>query len=135
MEEKKERDFAKEVTLTVTSVEAKMDQRDTEVINQMVFVTNVGNITYRPKVNHEEYREGIKMLSQKPAIMLELPGIVKEISKKVQADGKCLVTASYSIWNTQKDGVDVTYRFIQGASTMLKWAILEEPKAEVETVM
>jgi len=132
--ERKERDYAKEVTITVTGVEAKMDHVEAEVVKQMVFITNVGNITYKPKVAHEEFREGIKLLSQKSAIWLELPGIIKEISKRVLADGKCLVKASYAIWNTEKDGVPVTYRFIQGANSMLSWAVLEEPKPQVEEV-
>lgn len=134
MEENKDREFASDVKVVVTEVQADMDRNNVDMVKKLTFFTNVGNITFKPTTKREEYRDGIKMMVTSSAYWADLPVMVKEISKKISTDGKCEVKATYSVWHTEVDDNPMTYRFVQGNNMMAKWHILAEEKPLEEEV-
>ena len=128
----KEREFAKDVELSITGVEVLTNQKVPEEVAKLVFETADGElISYKPKRNVETFRDGLKIITVEPSLIADLPTVVKEIGKEVMARGVAKVKASYGVWNTEADGKPVTYRFVQGSKMMDGWKLL---KAEEEVV-
>jgi len=121
----KERDYAKDVELTVLAVEVVTSLKDSEKIEKIIFKTNKGNITHKPKVDTSEFREGIKVLKKTSPYFAEMPEIVKELGRQLQINPSVKVKGSYAIWNTEADGEKVTYRYVQYATELNSWVIIK----------
>ena len=126
MTEQSEHEFMKEVELFVTGVIVEMDQRIPEMVKKLTLNTTAGNISHKPKSVKEEYRNGFLVKSQAPSYFADLPENLKQIAQEVSERGKCKVVGSYSVWNTEKDGQAITYRFIQGNTMMATWKLQKE---------
>lgn len=124
--ERKENDYAEGIEVGVSSVEVETSSLNKEEVTRITFVTDKGKITYKPKVAREEYREGMKIKSVVSCFISDLPDKIKEIAKEANEKGKAKVIVAYSIWNTIKDGEEVTYRYIKGAAMLEKWKLLKE---------
>jgi len=128
--ETKERDYADSIKIEVTGVEVQTNMNNVEEVKKVVFETNKGSISYKPKIAKQEYRDGLKIGSIVPALVDDIPDIIRSIAKEASNKGKCIVTASYHIWNTEKDGEPVTYRYVQGSTMLDKWKIEEQTNTE-----
>lgn len=124
MTEQKEHEHISGAEVTITGVDVKLDKYNVGVF-QVRFETDKSDITYKPKTIKTEYVEGLKVNKVVPCKIEELPQVIKDIGKKCQTNGKCRVNVHYNVWNTTKDGCDVTYRFVQGQNMMNKWVITE----------
>lgn len=133
-EEKKEHEAAKDVEIIVTSVETELLTGSNQAIKRMKFVSDVGDITWKPKITKSEYQGGIKVLQTLPMEIDLIPKKVHEIGTSCQEKGRCKVKATYQIWNTTQDGKPVTYRFIGSLKMFEKWEVLDDPATPVETV-
>lgn len=131
--QEQEKEYIEGAEIKITQVECNTDNG--EEIKKIIFTTNKGNITYKPKMLKEEFREGIKMNMVKPCSFESLPNIIKQIAKTCQQKGTCLVNVAYNVWNTEKDGMPVTYRFISGVKTLSKWVIVGDEIVVEEKVL
>jgi len=127
----KEQDYADNVEITITSVEVRTNPNKPEEVSKIAFETSKGKITYKPKTQKEEYRDGLKILTTKAAKIEELPEVIKRIGGEIASKGNCIVTASYNLWNTDADGEPVTYRFVRGDKMMCSWVIVGNKEEKV----
>ena len=128
--EKKERDFVENVNVDVMSVEVQTSMMDSTEVKKVVFETSKGRISYKPKIAKQEYRDGLKIGTIVSPKVDELPQLIRDIGKHVQNKGKCTVNVAYNVWNTEKDGEPVTYRYVQGSTMLDKWVIVKETISE-----
>lgn len=131
-QERKERDYAEGVEVKVNSVEVKTMFANQEQVAKITFVTDKGNITYKPKVEKVEHRNGLTIKRTEECSIDDIPKKVIEVSQEISDKGYAIVLVAYSVWNTDKDGQPVTYRFVQGGATLEKWKILKETVATEE---
>jgi len=127
-EEHKERDFVEEAKVRIVGVQVITNPYDPEEVKRIVFETDKGQITHKPKMAVEEFRNGIQFCSIKNTTVDKLPRIVNLIGRQIQLNNFVNAIVCYSIWNTEKDGAPVTYRFVQYGSQLEKWRLqTEEP--------
>jgi hypothetical protein len=127
MEEKKEKDYVEGVDIRISDIEVKTNRTEPEKVEKVIFSTNKGNISYKPKAIVTEHRKGLSIKRQDQVLIDDLdPKIIEIAEKIVSSAGGVLVKASYHIWNTEKDGEEVTYRFITSKVTLDKWEIINE---------
>lgn len=126
--EKKEKDFASDIEIEITKVNVKA-KHETGEVSKVEFETNKGKITWKPKAEKTEMVRGIAKQTIAPCLFDDLPEKVFEIAREANDKGLVRVKASYSIWNTEKDGEPVTYRFVMG-SVFDKWQIIKKEATE-----
>lgn len=134
----KEKDYVEGAEIQVSGVSVNTNPRDPEEIFRVVIEFNEGKqVTWKPKIKKEEFKDGIKIVNTVPMKLSELPSKLKQIGKIVNMKGFCKVKASYNVWNTEKDGNPITYRFVQGLNPFDKWEVLsqETPKNPEESVV
>ena len=129
----KEKDFASEVEINIIGIDVKTSFKDSSVVEKIILNTSKGNITYKPKIDTEEFREGMKFLQSVSCTVADIPQKIKDMAKECQDKGICKVKASYSIWRTEKDNEPVEYRFILNQTILDKWTIIRE-ETSVESV-
>lgn len=122
----KEHEFVSEAEITITGIEAQKNTSNSAEVKKVIFSTDKGKITFKPKETTEEFVDGIKVTGVVPAKLVSIPDKIKEIASEVQKKGKAIVKASYRIWNTETDGKPVTYKFIQGSKMLDEWKIVSE---------
>lgn len=121
--EQKEKDYAKGMDLIVSSIQVLTDPKNAAIVSKVVIKTDKGDITHKPKIEKKQFQNGIEVISRTEPCIDDLPQIIKDIAKVVSETGKCEVVGAYSIWNTEKDGEPVTYRFVQGEKMLNEWVI------------
>ncbi len=129
VEERKGYQEAEELTLT--AIELKVNQKNDELIDKITFRSKEKDITWKPKITKQTFRDGFKVSETIQMEYTFLPEKLKEMAKIVQEQGSVKVKASYSWWETEADGSKVIYRFINATSVFDKWVIV---KAEPEKV-
>jgi hypothetical protein len=131
----KEREYVDGVEVGIQSVDIDTAYKDPNQVAKVTFKTDKGDITYKPKINRTEFREGLKINKKEPCLIDDLPDKVKQIAKKTQEVGIVTVLVSYQVWNTTVDGEKKTYRYIQSSKTLDKWQIIEEKPPKTERVV
>lgn len=130
--EKKEREYADNLPIEVISVKVNANNpKNEEEVQKVIFETTKGSISFKPKVDTVSMRNGLEVHKQELCMINDLPAIITDIAKIVTTKGKCKLHATYQIWNTQTDGEEVTYRYVQNKLMMLKWTIDEEQEEKV----
>ena len=131
-EEPKEHDYMEGVEVDITEIEVRTARENPEEVSQVRFHTNKGDITYKPKIEKTEHRKGLAIKRKVSCFIDDLPEKITKMADLIAKNNKITVNVAYSTWNTEKDGESVTYRFIQGASTLEKWIVVNagEPKTE-----
>ncbi len=130
VEEKKEKDFVKAAELQVNEVELKVNRNNEDMVDKVIFhALGKGDvkldITWKPKIVKETFEGGFKVSKTVPMERGLLPEKLMEIAALCSEKGHCNVKANYHVWNTEKDGQPVTYRFITWESTFNEWEIQE----------
>lgn len=134
-EEVKDHDYMEGVEVEITEIEVRPDKLNPEEVQQVRIHTNKGDITYRPKVEKTEHRKGLVIKRKVACLIDDLPEKLTKMAELIAQHGKITVNVAYSIWNTDKDGEAVTYRFIQGAKTLDQWVILDTGTPKVDRVV
>ena len=131
MEAEKDKGFVKAVEVDITKVLVE-EGREAGEAKKITFETSKGNITWKPKDDKTEYRDGLAIQRKVPSLIEDLPQKVKDIGKEIIDKGKCVVLVNYNWWETNQDGEAVTYRFITSKKTLDDWKIIkEEVKEEI----
>ena len=138
VEEQKEKDFVKAAELQVNEIELKVNRNNEDMIDKVIFhTTGVGavklDITWKPKIVKDSFEGGFKVSKTVAMERGALPKKLMEIAMICSEKGHCKVKANYHVWNTEKDGQPVTYRYITYEKTFNDWEIVETPVAS-ETV-
>ena len=122
MEEKKEPKKVTKQQLVVQMVELKEDNDGN--IQKVIFVTDKGNITYKPKIGDEGFEDHYKIhRPMKPCRRSDLTPFMNELAKMAHIEGKASVLGSYMVWETKDaDNNDVIYRFVQGNKMFEEWS-------------
>jgi len=131
--ENKEHEFAKQVEIIVRKISVKLD-RGGEFVEKIIFESDKGNITFKPKIERIEWRKGIEVISSSQAKFDELPDKLSQFSTIANEKGFVKLIASYTVWNTEKDGSPVTYRYIPGMKSFDEWKIVPVTPVVTESV-
>jgi len=134
-QELKERDYMEGVEVQINEIEVQTSKLDREQVEKIRFHTNKGDITYKPKVERTENRNGLLIKRREACLIDDLPEKITNMANMIAKSGTITVVVAYSIWNTEKDGEAVTYRFIQGAATLAKWHVVDSGTPKVERVV
>lgn len=128
-------EFAKEIDVVCTGVEVEINTQNIQEVRRVRFVTDKGNVTWKPKMSQENFKDGIKFLSRIPLLVDDLPGKIKDIAKIIQEKGKLAMTISYSIMSTTNaENEPVQYRFITSEKTFNDWVLKPEEIIKEEKV-
>lgn len=124
-EEKKNYVKDKEVEFIGVDVQKVRGKEDIERIRFKTNDPDIGDITYKPETDTEEFQEGIKVTGVRQLGINEIPKKVKEIAKKISENKSCKVKVSYQLFDTTtREGEPVTYNYIRWQSQLDKWEIL-----------
>jgi hypothetical protein len=134
MEDKKESEFIKGAEIIITGVEAIAHFKDEQKIEKVIFKTDKGDITHKPKVEDSNFVESIKVKTKTQPYIQELATVIKDIARICQLKGHCKVKGDYSILTVEKDGQKETYRFVQYPSQLDRWLIIPEPLITEEAI-
>jgi len=126
--------FAESVEVQVNAVSIKTSNSNSGEVSKIIFETNKGNITWKPKIEKIEHRNGLKIIKKVPCLIDDLPKKVTDIATIATNDGKCTVIVCYNWWKTENDGQPVTYRFLLSETTLDKWKVIVEKSAEEKVV-
>ena len=133
MEEDKKTEQVKDKTIIITSVELESNPNNPAEINRVRFKADIGDITWKPKMEDIKYIDGLKQIGKKPATIEGLPSIIKLMGKTIQTKGSIKFrNVSYMVMNTvDAENTPVKYRFINSEKILEKWEIvLPEPVIE-----
>ena len=122
MENEKTNEYVNEVKVVCTGVEIQMEQAS-ENIRRIAFVTEKGNITWKPKKDQETFQDGMKILETVQMKVSDLPDKLREIARITKEKGSCELKVDYTLMKTQQDGEPKEYRFITSEKTFDKWEI------------
>ncbi len=127
-----EKKYVENVEVVVTEVQVKTNQRNEQKVDKLTFVTDKGNITWKPKQEKSQFQGGLKVISTIPLEMDLLPKKLHKIGIACQEKGHCKMKVCYTLWETEVDGTKTIYRFITSEKQFQKWEIInEEPTQEV----
>ena len=123
-DEKKETEFVQGVEVVLTGIEVETENNDPTMVKRIKFDTNKGNITFKPKLHKEEFRNGLKITSVVPCTVETIPQKIIDMAKKIQELGSLRLNVEYTVMSTEKDGEEVKYRFITSMKTFEKWIVV-----------
>ena len=126
----KEKDFVDGVEVTLSVVTVETNPKNNVEVSKVIFETNKGNITFKPKISRSTFQDGLKIVVKEPITVGEVPDKVREIGRIAAEKGRVKVLVSYNVWNTEKDGEPITYRFITSEKTLDTWKIIPEEIVE-----
>ena len=129
-----EMEYIDNVQLKVTEIELETSKVNEHEVSKVIFTTNKGRITHKPKTTESKYQAGLKVTRSVPCMVADLPKAITKMGLALQnAPHGIIVKATYTAWNTEKDGEQVIYRFING-KMIDKWEIVDAATLEVETI-
>lgn len=124
--------YVENAEIIVSEVQIKVNQRNEQQVDKLTFVSDKGNITWKPKLQKSQFQGGLKVIRTVPMEMDLLPKKLREIGMICQEKGHCKLKVCYTLWETEADGTKAIYRFITSEKTFDKWEILnEKPEEEV----
>lgn len=115
--------------LTYIKDVAMKEGRDGEIL-KVIFDTDQGKVTYKPKIDKIETIKGIRIMKSVLAKFDEVPDKVLEIAREVNKKGGANYFINYMAWTTQVDGKEQTYRYVQGEPMLNEWKLQETPITE-----
>lgn len=131
MEEKKE--FIEGAEVIVSTVELKMNSRNPDSIDKVTFISDKGNITWKPKIQRSHYEGGFKVTETVAMEKDFIPEKLSNIAQIANETGKVKLKVCYHTWQTEMDGNPITYRFILSLKQFEEWEIIKE-EVKTETV-
>lgn len=125
--------FVKGQEVVVTAIQAEMNNQNQDEIRRFRFVSESGDITWKPKVQSKELIKGIEILKTQPMLASQIPDKIVTIQAHINQYGMVKLKANYSKMDTENaEGTPVTYRFIQSEKTLGKWEILPQQSTQQE---
>ena len=132
-QEPKEKGFIEDREKVITEVELIENRLNSQQIDKLIFASADGNITWKPKHTTHSYEGGIKVTKTVPMEKDLIPKLVQQIALESNEKGAVKVIVAYNYMVVEKDGKDVTYRFLNSEKTLEKWQIIPE-EVKQETV-
>ena len=111
-------------TIVITGISAEMDKDNQEQIKRLSFETNQGAITWKPKIDKRVFQHGFQVIRTTQMTLEELPDKLKTWANIILTEGKLTALVNYSIMTVDRDGEDVSYRFITSAKAFEAWEVL-----------
>jgi len=121
-----ERGVIKDREVVLKEIEIKTNPHNPEQIDKIIFSTDGGNITWKPKYTKSSYEGGIKITSTVPMEKGVLPPKLLELARAISDQGQIRVKACYEYWKTMADGQPVTYRYIRSTKALETWEIIKD---------
>jgi hypothetical protein len=127
-EEKKNIEQVKNKKITVTCIELESNPNNENQINKFRFKTDIGDITWKPKIDKIDYINGLKRISKIPMDTGNIPPFIVDIGKIIGEKTKVIIEGvSYMVMKTKDaEGDDVTYRFFTSEKYIESWKIVQE---------
>ena len=122
--EKTEFKQAKDQKMTLIGITLETS-KDNLHVDRVRFVTERGDITYRPSITKEEFRDGFKVKSEETPLISELHPKIKDLARLVQAKGKQNLICNYTYMEEDQDGQPKTYRFINNVKILEEWRLVD----------
>ena len=130
MVEEDKKGFVEDKEIVITEVELKVNRNNEDQVDKVIFHSNNGIITWKPKITKETYEGGFKVVKQIPMERDMLPKKLIEIAIISSEQKECKVIACYNWWETEAEGGKVIYRFMTSTKTFDKWEIIKEEVKE-----
>ena len=125
-QEPKEKGYIEDREKVITEVELIENKFNSQQIDKLIFAAKDGNITWKPKHTTHSYEGGIKVTKTVPMEKDLIPELVTKIALESNEKGAVKVIVAYSYMVVEKDGKDVTYRFLNSEKTLDNWQIIPE---------
>jgi len=106
--------------VTVTTIELEME-KDIDKIRRIKFHTDKGTITVKPKIERSAFEDGLKVTKTDQMKVEDLPQCIKEWAKIISKTEKIQLEINYKVMTVNRDGEEVTYRFVNSVNEIEKW--------------
>jgi len=106
----------------------KLEMEAEEKIKRLAFETNKGTITWKPMVEKKVFQQGFEVFRRVQMSFEELPEKLQAWANILQKEGKMHIIANYTVMTVEKDGEEVSYRFITSEKTLNTWEVTTEKK-------
>ncbi len=138
-QEKDKREQMNGTPLKVLSIDAEEGMDNGKVIIKRIVLNCINDrdeeirITHKPKVKRERFQGGLKLVRDDFAVeKADLSKSLQDIIDAMSKNGSVDVLASYMIWQPYSEelqGYKQKVRYVQYASIMDKWKIVEQNKS------
>lgn len=102
----------------------------TSDIKQIRFNSDIGVITWKPKVEVVAYIEGMKTITPQVMTIKDLPQQLKDAGNFIASNGEVSAIIDYTLMTKEVDGQTQEYRYITSIKTFEKWDFLIDPEKE-----
>lgn len=133
-EEEKDKGYVEGAEAILKEVELKVNRHNDEQVDKVIFHTDGGDITWKPKREKTGFEGGFKVVKSIPMEKDLLPKKLIEMANLCHDNGQLKIKVFYNWWKTEQDNNEVTYRFMTSETTFEKWEILDK-KPVTETVL
>lgn len=121
----------KDKAITVKSVLLEQSKEDVTRIAKIRFETNIGDITWKPKLNETKFMSinGVNVPTRSIVDMKydNVPAKITDIVKKIQEKGDIKMKVDYMKFDTtDAENHAVSYRFINSEKLLERWTFIEE---------
>lgn len=125
MVEEAKNEYVEGKEVKITSIDLDMFTENKDEIRRITFVTDVGNITWKPKIQHEEFQNGFKLVKKIAMSLSFMPEKLEEMAKLIAENNSVRVKAHYYIFEKEIEGETSKYRYISSIKTFDKWEIIK----------
>lgn len=122
MEDRKIENVEKAMVV-ITGIKAEMEKDNQELIKRLSFETQKGVITWKPKIDKKIFQNGFQVVRTMSMTLEELPDKLKAWANIIQTEGKLVAVVNYTTMTLDKDGDEVTYRFITSEKAFNLWEV------------
>ena len=130
MAKEDEKGFVPDRVIILKEVELVASRDNQQQIEKVNFVCDKFNITWKPKLHKTRHQGGFTIKETVPMEIDFLPKKLQELAMAASEAGQIEVRACYQYWTTEKDGQEVTYRFLNSDTQLETWVIVKKPIAE-----
>lgn len=131
METEKNRSYVKDKEVVITAVEVETANMSIDEVKKIRFVTNVGDITFKPKVFTTKIINGLQVKHKDFMKLSQIPDKIKEISQKCMQIGQVSMKVEYATFESEDaEGQPAIYRYVMYQSQIDKWVFLDNETKE-----
>lgn len=118
-EEKTDNEFVDKKEVVLKSI--KLELGDKQEIRKVRFITDIGDITWKPFVLKTKFMGGFDCTIRESMSFDDLPKKLKKWASEIQDEGQMKIRVSYAIFNKDNDGEILQYRYIRSEKTFDEW--------------
>lgn len=118
-DEQQQNEFVEKAEVVLKSI--KLEIGDNQEIKRIRFVTDKGDITWKPFLFKTKWMNGFDCTVKESMTFDDVPKKLKKWASEIQDEGMMKVRVSYAIFNKDVDGEMQQYRYIRSEKTFDTW--------------